>query len=255
MGSFSRLDGDGLAEYIHWKSWANREFGVCSPSEERYFREELRVCGLAELSGRRVHEVGFGNGSFAAWASREGANYTGAEVIPELLERARIAGFVVYDSTAGFDAFAAPASLDALIAFDCLEHWRISDLCSYLSGVRDFLKPDGKVIARVPSGDSPFSRMIQYGDLTHQSILGSGAVRQLALSTGYDVVQVRESVLPTRGLGIKSLIRRTGVKLARRSVFWFLRQAIMCSSSAVLTPNMIFVLRKRGGEAAVCSDG
>ena len=49
----------------------------------------------------------------------------------------------------------------------------------------------------LPSGDSPFARSIQYSDVTHKTVIGTGIVRpQLAQHTGFGILQIRAPVLP-----------------------------------------------------------
>ena len=180
--------------YADWKGW----HGEFSPSdrEARYFAAELTDVPLA---GKRVLEIGFGNGSFLAWAKARGADVVGTEIDAAMLERAR---------AKGFDA--QPASLEALVAsgqrfdlvaaFDVFEHWDKPALVENLKQIAALLRPDGLVLARFPNGQSPFGRVHQYGDLTHQTVLSASSVAQLARRTGFAVVRVGNACsVPVRG--------------------------------------------------------
>jgi len=233
--------------YREWKRWGFDAFGTFSHGESIYFDAELSRCGVNELARMRVLEMGFGNGAFAGWVTRKGAVYKGVEVIPELVLRGREEGFDVYQGHLPLSSIAENSSLDIVIALDVFEHLDQSELREILHSVHDALKLGGWLIARVPSGDSPFARSIQHGDLTHCSTLGSSAVHQLAASTGFLVEQVREPVFPLLGYGAMSFMRRGFIKLARTLVYPIVTRLFMGGGSPVLSPNMVFVLRKRQG--------
>ena len=73
------------------------------------------------LSGLRVLQFGFGEGRFLSWATSQGAQCTGFELIPTLAEKGIsfgldvIIGFV--EDAKGFDA----EGFDLIIAFDVRE--------------------------------------------------------------------------------------------------------------------------------------
>lgn len=217
---------------------------MCDIASEAYFAAEFRAAGLTDLSGLHVLEVGFGNGAFAGWASRAGAKYAGTEVIPELVTKGRNAGFAVYDAFSSIDSPIAEGSIDIVVALDVFEHLDRHELIEMLRSLRGLLRSGGMVIARVPSGDSPFSRSIQHGDLTHRTVLGSSAVRQLALESGLDVVSIRQPAFPLRGLGSRVLIRRLLVVAARSVIYPIVTHALMGGGDPVLTPNLVFVLKR-----------
>ena len=86
---------------------------------------------------------------------------------------------------------------------------------------------------------------IYWGDLTHCTLLGSSAVRQLACEQDLEVRQIRSPVLPMAGLPMTRLVRRAAVRFARWVMFSFIRTALMGNVSAILSPNMIVVLARR----------
>lgn len=102
----------------------------------------------------------------------------------------------------------------------------------------------GVLIARVPSGDSPFGRSIQHGDMTHQLALGSMAVQQLCAASGFSEVRCREPALPVWGLGWRVALRRILVHALRRLVFPVVERGLMGATGLVLTPNLVFVARR-----------
>jgi SAM-dependent methyltransferase len=230
--------------YCQWKRWGSETFGTCAHVDALYFEAEMRQCGVAMIPGWRVLEIGFGNGAFAGWVKGLGADYTGVEAIPELVVRGQKAGFNVFESDGPLNRFSGYRPYDAVVAFDVLEHFTITDLEACLAEVYDLLKEGGCLIARVPSGDSPFARPIQHGDLTHRTILGSSAINQLAQSCRFSVAQVRAPAFPLSGLGLVTLLRRSVLVSARSIAYPILANLFMGGGRPVLTPTMVFVLQK-----------
>ena len=236
-------------EYREWKGWRPESFGTFSRNDGAYFSAELGECGIAALAGARVLEIGYGNGAFAGWATKQGSVYTGVEVDPELIRCGRQYGLDVHLGEVPLGSIVADDSLDIVIAIDVLEHLDRSEIGIVLRSAHQVLRHGGSFIARVPSGDSPFARSIQHGDLTHRCALGSSAVRQLAAETGFQVEQVRAPVLPLFSSGARSFVRRAVVRLSRAVLYPVMQRLFMDaggSKSLVLSPSMVFVLRKQG---------
>lgn len=229
--------------YSDWKRWSEEAFARPGSDEGRYFTLELSASGVGPLQGRRVLEIGFGNGAFAGWALEAGADYRGVEADPELLARARGSGLRVMAAGQPLTEFAEEATVDLIVGFDVFEHVDRAVLPCLFREMRTLLKPGGLLIGRVPSGDSPFGRVFQNGDLTHLTALGSEAVRQLAAMAGLEVVAVRGPVSPAAG-GVRARFRRAVKQGVRRLVYPVVARLLMDWPGAVLTPNMVFVLRR-----------
>lgn len=237
------MSGDYFG-YRTWKGWAGDEFGQCPPHQARYFDAELARSGIASVRGLSVFEVGFGNGQFASWSKSAGATYTGSESIGALVQQARNAGFNAIDACNPDLLPFAPGELDLVVAFDVFEHMDLATLRAILASMSVALKPEGRLLARVPSGDSPFSGAIQHGDLTHRMVLGSSTVAQLAAGAGFEVHSVREPAFPLRGLGWTTFLRRAAIQACRRIAYPLVTLMFMGGGQPVLTPNMVFVLVK-----------
>lgn len=238
------MHDSAYGKYGDWKGWSERKFGQYEPEVARYYEMEMSLAGLFPLANRSILEIGFGNGEFAQWATQLGAKYAGTEILEELVEAGVAAGFRMYSGACPLDQIAGINSLDGVVAFDVFEHLDLNELHQALSQIYFCLMPGGLIVGRVPSGDSPFARAIQYGDITHKTALGSSAIRQIATRCGYEVLQTRSPVYPIRSQGLVTSMRRAMVVLARGIVFPILRTVFLGNSNAVLTPNMIFVLRK-----------
>lgn len=76
-------------------------------------------------------------------------------------------------------------SLDAVIAFDVLEHFNRDELIGLVDEIYRVVKPNGRVIIHVPNAGSPFFGMVFYGDLTHETAFTRASLSQLFLSSGF----------------------------------------------------------------------
>lgn len=179
--------------YADWKDWQG-DFSA-SDRDARYFAAELRD---VDIAGKRVLEIGFGNGRFLAWAKANGATVSGTEINERMLARAREKGFEAY--SASLDALvAANVRFDVVVAFDVFEHWEKPTLIANLKHIATLLDAGGTLLARFPNGQSPFGRVYQYGDITHETALSASSVAQLAQMTGFEVVRVSNAMrVPAR---------------------------------------------------------
>ncbi len=172
------------AGYAQWKGWQG-DFET-SDRDARYFAAEL--AGI-DLSGKRVLEIGFGNGSFLAWARRQNAQVTGTEIIDTLIEQARTKGYDAQSASLP-TLLASGRQFDLVVAFDVFEHWHKDELIANLGQLHALLAGDGLLLARFPNGHSPFGRVHQHGDLTHVTTLSSSSVTQLAQMSGFTVERI-----------------------------------------------------------------
>lgn len=245
MGNSVPSDDVGLyGDYRNWKGWVAEGFGRYSVAEGLYYQAELTSSRVGPLRGLDMLEVGFGNGSFAGWARDNGVRYRGIEVNPESLAVARSCDFDVYESFEQLRDGVQDRTIRAVVAFDIFEHLDAAGLLEMLAEIRGVLVPGGLLVARVPSGDSPFSRHAQHGDMTHRLTIGSSIVDQLAAAVDFEVLAVREPATCFKGLGVVTLLRRGMVSACRAVLYPLIRYAFMSGAAVVLTPTIVFVLRK-----------
>jgi len=237
-------------QYQAWKKWNDKSFGQCDRLSAAYFSAEFKTAGVDTKKRGAIVEIGFGNGIFAAWIRNLGWDYAGTEMDVNLVARANDFGISAYMADTPFEVLAAEKTLDVVIALDVLEHMTLDGVTALLSRARRFLKPDGRFIARFPSGDSPFSGAIQYGDVTHCSIIGSGIVQQLCIACGYRAVQIRAPALPLKGVGSARFVRRLLVRTSRAVTGALLRVVFYDNEDKVLAPNMLIVLQPNVDEAS-----
>ena len=93
----------------------------------------------------------------------------------------------------------ADASLDAVLAFDVIEHFEREKILVFVDQVRRVLKPGGRWIVHVPNGASILSGRIRYGDLIHELPLTCSSLTQLMLSSGYSRIQCFDDAPPVHG--------------------------------------------------------
>ena len=231
-------------EYLKWKKWQDVPFGMFSQEDSLYFAEEMRACGVKSVANLRIGEAGYGNGGFAGWVRHAKGQWTGLEKDPELQRRAMASGFDTISAKTTFSAALGPNSLDVVIAFDLIEHLSLEELRAFWYDAKEVLRAEGLLVLRTPSGDSPFSGAIARGDLTHQTILGSDAVRQLAEEVGMRVIRLGSPVMPLAVRGIGRKVRRVALRIIQGIAFRGIATALMNNPDAVISPNMIIVLRK-----------
>lgn len=234
------VQGLDAPNYIAWKEWAPENFGRYSRLEAAYFAAEV---GLRPPARARVLEIGFGNGSFLAWARDAGADIYGVELNPLLVSRARQ---LLGDSHA-FTELSAPeleglrGAFSHIVAFDVLEHIEQASYPLFFNRFAELLAPGGKCILRFPNGDSPFGRRIQHADPTHVTTIGSGKLVYFAQRAGFTVEAVRNPALPTSGVGLGRGLKRRLV-LAMRFAFESFIGALYCGRRIPFDENFTAVL-------------
>ncbi|TAN06155.1 MAG: class I SAM-dependent methyltransferase [Rhodanobacteraceae bacterium] len=237
---------DQATSYVKWKAWDAENFGRFTNSDRICFEAELRAAGVSVTKDTKVLEIGFGNGKFAAWICKNSEHYVGTESNPELVERAIGAGIEAHLGTNDLTEVALHRRFDLIVAFDVLEHLDMPDILTLLESAKRCLSDNGRIVFRVPSGDSPFSGPLMYGDITHKTRLGSKAIAQIATITGLEVVSTHDAVLPIYGMGLIVAIESILVNIFRKFVGAIIRAAFNGNKHAVISSNMVAVLRCRG---------
>ena len=230
--------------YQDWKGWNPENFGTYTVASSIYFKSELSRCGFENLEGMKLLEIGFGNGNFAGWAVKKNAQYFGIEAIEDLVNIAAKKGFSAYSNRTPLHHIFREDYLDIAVAFNVFEHFVFEDFQLMLSDIHTCLRKGGVLLFSVPSGDSPFARAIQHGDITHRQALGSLAVQHLAIALKYEVVSIRSPTLPLRGLGLVTFLRRALVQGLRAITYPVINNIFMDGGNWVLSPTMMCILRK-----------
>jgi 2-polyprenyl-3-methyl-5-hydroxy-6-metoxy-1,4-benzoquinol methylase len=231
------------ADYAEWKSWDTESFGAYSKVDAAYYADEFKTLRPV---GRRVLEIGFGNGLVLGWLKDRGAEAYGVEANPVLVERAlRLLGPARAFSDLGDARLSAlVGTFDHVIALDVLEHVPMSDIAPLLSRVKALLAPGGYAVFRFPNGESPFGRMNQHGDPTHVTVLGGERLRYFARHVGLGVHAVRGPALPVFGVGMARALRRCLIRGARGLIEPLIAQVYLGGRNVPLDPNCVVVLRR-----------
>lgn len=231
-----------ISGYAEWKSWSPDAAPIPQFS---IYSEEIARAKL--LSGARILEIGFGEGTFLDWARDQGFLCSGLEINPELVESARARSHDVHRGTL-HDAFPSGENIfDAVVLFDVLEHILLDDILLLFDDLRRLLRPDGKIIARFPNGASPFGRAYQYGDATHVSVLTGSSMTQIGMAAGFDLIgqynAARGAKSHSGGLRNFWLARRISFAL------WDIMQAALSltyyGKNIPMDPNITVILQKR----------
>lgn len=199
----NKASNEVYAGYEHWKQWA-ATFQY-TPEDAEYFAGEtsgLRVKGAAVL------EIGFGSGSFLAWAIDQGARVAGTEINARSLRLARDKGIELLSSDIEDLSDSHAGRFDTIVAFDVFEHFEVDVVRRRLIAVDRLLSPNGAVLLRFPNAQSPFGLAPQNGDPTHKSALSRSAIEQLMQGTSLKVERYAFAFRVHGGRGGRKLARR-----------------------------------------------
>ncbi len=111
-----------------------------------------------ELAGKRILDVGCGDGGLARMMTRRGATVTGLECNPKQLENARAAepaGDEVYVGGMGEDLPFDDDSMDAVVLFNSLHHVAVDAQATALAEAARVVKPGGVVYVAEPVAEGP----------------------------------------------------------------------------------------------------
>jgi SAM-dependent methyltransferase len=183
-GEAGNAGADLYASYDGWKGW--KQPFDCDAATADYFEAELAGW---PITGKRVLEIGFGNGEFLAWARSKGAEVIGAEITPAAIAAAQKHGIALIDPDFENSGSAATGSYDLIAAFDVFEHLYPDTIIAKLRAIDAMLAPGGRLILRYPNGQSPFGLASQHGDATHLTALSRAKMEQYA--TGTQLVTLR----------------------------------------------------------------
>ncbi|MEJ0022957.1 MAG: methyltransferase domain-containing protein [Alphaproteobacteria bacterium] len=232
---------DSYLAYDTLKGWDASPFMEVSLGDRLLFDHHLGQVGLA---GKKVIELGFGNGSFLGWARERGAKVYGAEVQPKLIAKAIEQDVTIVSSDLSLSVDALRNSVALIAAIDVMEHLSIAENRAMLVAVASLLEPGGLLFVRFPNGASPLSLPVQAGDVTHVSTLSPAIVRQLASDLPFSV---RYEGAPHRSItgGVFGQIARH-IQSALRACATKLVHAIY--GRIDLYPNALMILQRVGDE-------
>jgi SAM-dependent methyltransferase len=177
------------------------------------------------------------------WLRAGGHSVTGIEANPQLVERARSAG---YEACGGLEAVDTALRFDLIAAFDVMEHVAAGDTAALLQAWAQRLSPGGRILLRFPNGESPFGLWMQHGDITHVHALGLSKLRQLCTACGLQLEHSGEG-LPWQALPAKRRAGAWWAQFSRRRLERKLRKLYLLPRGLDLSPNQLVVLSRAGG--------
>lgn len=95
---------------------------------------------------------------------------------------------------------------DLVIAFDVLEHMDKNELICALKGIYAALRPEGKVICKVPNANHPLSMRYRYIDWTHYMSFTECSLDFVLYNTGFRNIKVFEEPYVPQKMGLKYFI-------------------------------------------------
>jgi cyclopropane fatty-acyl-phospholipid synthase-like methyltransferase len=192
-----------------------------------------------------ILELGCGHGALIHFAREAGyARIEGVDGSPSQVAAAKrlgIAGVREGDVRQAL-AVVAPASLDAIVAFDVIEHFDKDELIELTDAVQRALKPSGRWIVHVPNGASPFAGIVRYGDLTHELAFTTESLSQLLFSSGFRTATFHEDV--PAGAGAKNIVRRLLWRVVRVALRGYIAVETGVTAPMPLTQNLLAVATK-----------
>lgn len=186
---------ENYQSYANWKKWSWCDYEKVPQWMRRYFAGEVSRLNLP--SNSRILEIGFGQGEFMEWARAKGYKVCGLEIIDELVDKAKAAGFeaAMYNITSDQEGqlssqptFLEAGGFDVIIAFDVVEHLTAEEFQAFLRFSKQMLAAKGSILLRFPNGGSPFGLRLQHGDNTHRMTLTETQLTQMTVGGAFEVV-------------------------------------------------------------------
>jgi 2-polyprenyl-3-methyl-5-hydroxy-6-metoxy-1,4-benzoquinol methylase len=155
-----------------------------------------------------ILDLGCGYGALIHVAREAGYRYIrGVDGSPEQVaaaQRLSIEGVMQGDAVETL-AGEPDGSLDCVVFFDLIEHFKKDELIGLVDAVYRVLKPQGRWILHTCNAESPFGMSSRYGDFTHELAFTRRSIAQLMLSSGFSKVNCFEDQPVPHG--IKSTAR------------------------------------------------
>lgn len=170
--------------YSEWKHWKPCDFAASSFDLQRSYDLLFRHLNVS-LPGKKILEIGFGNGNFISYAlSRGCSSIEGVEIQETLLSRALAMDLKVYSDLSQVEC---GSKFDIIVAFNVLEHLSSDELVALFTSLDNLLPCGGICIFEFPNGESFFSLGMQNGDITHVSSITRQKLYQLMTPTSLNL--------------------------------------------------------------------
>jgi SAM-dependent methyltransferase len=153
---------------------------------------------ISPFRSGRVAELACGHGSFLLWLKRQGfVNVQGIDSSPSQIALAAQTGAVVSQIDANIWLRIQPDnSVGVIVAIDLVEHLSKDSFVELLESCRRVLAPGGRLLLRLPNGDSPLVGLNLFNDITHVWTYTSTCLRSLAQMCGYSKSYFADESIP-----------------------------------------------------------
>lgn len=138
-------------------------------ANHRHYYDQIVLPWLPEDRNCTIAEIACGHGSFLHWMAGQGfKNIIGIDSSAEQAALAATIGAKVEQEDAIAWLVKQPdSSLDVIVGIDFAEHISKDDFMEMLHHGSRLLKTGGKIILRLPNGESPFVGLNLFNDITH----------------------------------------------------------------------------------------
>jgi len=233
-------------QYVHARTVPLVEPGVDGLASRRPYLAAMIRHHFPADRGAAILDLGCGHGTAMFFAQQAGyTNVRGVDRSPEQVAEAQRLGVSgVSQGDLGETIHATPSeSLDVVLTFDVIEHFRRDELLALVDEIRRVLRPNGRWIAHTVNAESPFFGRIRYGDVTHEQAFTRTSIGQLLLSSGFRTVECYEDAPIVHG--VKSAVRYALWKVVRGMLRVYLAAETGSTDRAVvLSQNFLIVAGK-----------
>ncbi len=183
--------------YIHWKQWDTKEFGLPDAGESFYFDRLFKRMVKADS---HVLEIGFGNGELLGYFKLSGHSVVGVEIQDELTTKAAEKGFTAFSGLVWEIPELQDKHFDLVVACDVVEHLSYDDLTVMFRWVKGHLNPNGQMLLRFPEGASPLGLPNYNGDFTHKTFFTKDKMHNLCIVNGLTLVRYSDDLISSNKL-------------------------------------------------------
>jgi SAM-dependent methyltransferase len=202
-----------------------------------------------------IVDFGCGHGALIHFAREAGyRNIAGIDCSPQQVEAALQLGIQGVRQADVIEAISSMvnASLDAVVTFDVIEHFRKDELTGFVDEVLRVLRAGGRWIIHAPNAESPFGSRIRYGDFTHEMAFTRESICQLLLSSGFARVDCCEDGPVAHGAA--SAVRWLLWKAIRAGLrLWLAIETGDGGRDAIFSQNLFAVALKQNQEPDAAS--
>lgn len=233
-------------QYVHARTVPLVQPGVDGLASRRPYLAAMICRHFLADRGAAILDLGCGHGTAMLVAQQAGyTNVRGVDRSPEQVAEAQRLGVTgVSQGDLGETIRATPSeSLDVVLTFDVIEHFRRDELLPLLDEIRRVLRPSGRWIAHTVNAESPFFGRIRYGDVTHEQAFTRTSIGQLVLSSGFRAVSCYEDAPIVHGM--KSAVRYALWKAVRGMLRLYLAAETGSTDRAIILSQNFLIVATR----------